>query len=150
MAIDILFHNKTDADVEVYESVVKDIVEEAARFEGLEERLKCSYIFVDNALMKDMNEQYRGKDYVTDVLTFKAEEEGCLFGVCKNLGDVFISLDRMIEQAYEYGHGEVREISFLAVHGFLHLLGYDHLDEEGEKMMNVRQEAILDAKDIRR
>ena len=95
-----------------------------------------------------MNAQYRGKDAVTDVLTFS--EEASAFGSRKNLGDVFISIDKMIEQAYAYGHGEVREMSFLAVHGFLHLLGYDHLDEAGEKEMFAKQEAILNAKDIRR
>ena len=148
MAIDILFYNETDDDVEVYESVIKDIIAEAARFEGLDETAKCNYIFVDYELMRKMNAKYCGKDYVTDVLTFKTEGDE-LFGV-KNLGDVFICIDKMIEQAYAYGHGEVREISFLAVHGFLHLLGYNHSDEEEEKTMFIRQEAILDAKDIRR
>ena len=149
MVIEILFHNETDEDVEVYEAVIKDVVEEAARFEGLEGRLTCSYIFVDNAKIKELNAQYRGKDDATDVLTFASAADD-LFGRCKHLGDVFISIDKMIEQAYKYGHGEVREMSFLAVHGFLHLLGYDHLDEAQELMMFERQEAILDAKDIRR
>jgi len=152
MAIDILFYNETDADVEVYELVIKDIVEEAARFEALKGRFSCNYIFVDNAKISGLNAQYREKDYATDVLSFKAEEDSLLGSsiLHKNLGDIFISIEKMIDQSYEYGHGEVREISFLAVHGFLHLLGYDHLDEEGKKMMFARQEAILDAKDIRR
>jgi len=149
MAIDICFFNETDEDVEVYESVIKDIIEVAAKFERLEGGLSCNYIFVDQQKMREMNAQYRGKDYPTDVLTFKAEDDS-FFSERKNLGDIFISIDIMIEQAYTYGHGEVREISFLAVHGFLHLLGYDHLTEEEEKMMFIRQEAILDAKDIRR
>lgn len=149
MAIDILFCNETDEDVEVYESVIKDIVEEAARFEGLAGHLSCNYIFVDNAKIREINAQYRGKDDATDVLTFEAEDD-VILGTRKSLGDVFISIDKMIEQSYEYGHGEVREMSFLAVHGFLHLLGYDHLDEAGEKVMFAKQEAILDAKDIRR
>ena len=149
MTIDILFYNETNADIEVYESIVKDIVEEAARFEGLKGCFSCSYIFVDNVKIRKLNAQYRGKDVVTDVLTFTVEDDH-LFGLRKNLGDVFISIEKMIEQAYVYGHGEVRELSFLAVHGFLHLLGYDHLDETSRNLMNSRQEAILDAKDIRR
>ena len=149
MAIEILFYNETNQDVEVYESVIKETIEEAARFEGLAGRLKCHYIFVDQAKMRALNAKYRGKDDTTDVLTFKAEDDP-LLKTCTHLGDVFISLDKMIEQAYEYGHGEVREISFLAVHGFLHLLGYDHVDQAGEKVMFALQEAILDAKDIRR
>jgi len=149
MAIDILFYNETDEDVEVYEAVVKDIVEEAAKVEGITGQLSCNYIFVNNARIRELNAQYRGKDRVTDVLTFEAEDD-MILGTRQSLGDVFISIDRMIEQSYEYGHGEVREMSFLAVHGFLHLLGYDHLDEAQELVMNAKQEAILDAKDIRR
>jgi len=148
MAIEILFYNQTDADVEIYETVIQAAIEEAYKFEGLTGRHACNYIFVDNDNIKKMNAQYRGKDAVTDVLTFS--EEASAFGSRKNLGDVFISIDKMIEQAYAYGHGEVREMSFLAVHGFLHLLGYDHLDEAGEKEMFAKQEAILNAKDIRR
>ena len=147
--ITINFYNETDTDVEAYESVVANIVKEAASYEGLTGRTICNYIFVDNDKIKALNKQYRNKDYATDVLTFEAEENPLFMGK-RNLGDVFISLDKMLEQAYEYGHGEVRELSFLAVHGFLHLLGYDHLDEHGEKEMFEKQEAILNEKDIRR
>ena len=149
MAMEILFYNETDADVEVYEAVIQDIIQEAVKYEGLTGRLTCNYIFVDNKKIKEMNAHYRGKDDATDVLTFEASDDP-LFGIRKSLGDVFISIDKMIEQAYEYGHGEVREMSFLAVHGFLHLLGYDHLDEKSEKEMFTKQEAILNARDIRR
>jgi len=149
MAIEILFYNETDVDVEIYETVIHEIITESFKFEGLTGRYTCNYIFVDNEHIKSLNAQYRGKNDVTDVLTFNAEDEPFL-GSRKSLGDVFISIDKMIEQAYSYGHGEVREMAFLAVHGFLHLLGYDHLDEVGEKEMFSKQEAILDAKDIRR
>jgi len=147
--IEITFYNETDTDTEIYESVVASIVKEAASYEGLSGRNSCNYIFVDNAKIQELNNRYRGKDYATDVLTFEAEDNP-LFTGRKNLGDVFISLDKMLEQAYEYGHGEVRELSFLAVHGFLHLLGYDHLDVESEKEMFDKQEAILSGQDIRR
>jgi len=148
MAIEILFYNNTRYDVEIYESVIRDIIKEAANYELLTQNLLCNYIFVDNGEIRSMNKQFRNKDYATDVLTFPAEDDGLTRK--KTLGDVFISVDKMIEQAYAYGHGEVREMAFLAVHGFLHLLGYDHLDEEGEREMFSKQEAILDAKDIRR
>jgi len=154
MAIKISFYNETDVDVEIYEVVIKDIVEQAFKYEGLTGCHSCNYIFVNNEKMKAMNFHYRKKDYATDILTFEACEDQFLSGTLKNgskaLGDVFISIDKMIEQAYEYGHGEVREMSFLAVHGFLHLLGYDHLDEKSEKEMFSKQEVILNAKDIRR
>lgn len=147
--ININFYNETDTDVEIYKLVVTNIVKEAFNYEGLSGRMSCNYIFVDNAKIQELNKQYREKDYATDVLTFEAQDEP-LFTGRKNLGDIFISLDKMLEQAYEYGHGEVRELSFLAVHGFLHLLGYDHLDDESEKEMFDKQEAILSGQDIRR
>ena len=155
MAIKISFYNETDADVEVYEAVIKDIIGEAFKYEQLTGTHTCNYIFVDNKRIKEMNAYYRGKNDITDVLTFEANDDTLLSGCIskngqKNLGDIFISIDRMIEQAYSYGHGEVREMSFLAVHGFLHLLGYDHLDVTSEKEMFLKQEAILDAKNIRR
>ena len=148
MAIEILFYNETDEDVDIYESVIKEIIDEAASYEELKGKLSCNYIFVDNDKIRKLNSEFRGKDYATDVLTFESDEAG--FGIRKNLGDVFISIEKMIEQAYEYGHGEVREMSFLAVHGFLHLLGYDHNTETEEKIMFSKQEDILNAKDIRR
>ena len=148
VAINITFHNETQEDVEIYQSVIKEVVAEAVKIEGLTGKLSCNYIFVDNDSIKQLNSYYRGKNYPTDVLTFAAED--LIFTGCKNLGDVFISVEKVLEQAYAYGHGEVREISFLAIHGFLHLLGYDHLDEATEKEMFAKQEAILDAKNIRR
>ena len=145
----INFYNETNVDTEIYETVVASIVKEAASYEGVSANTTCNYIFVDNTKIQELNSQYRDKDYATDVLTFPAEVEP-LFTGKQNLGDVFISIDKMLEQAYEYGHGEVRELSFLAVHGFLHLLGYDHLDTVSEKEMFDKQEAILNGQDIRR
>jgi len=148
MSVTIKFYNETEESVEIYEDVIRLVIDEAVNQENLVGQYNCSFIFVDNAKIKTMNSQYRGKDYATDVLTFNDGSQTLGGGI--SLGDVFISLDKMIEQAYEYGHGEVREMAFLAVHGFLHLLGYDHQDEAGEKEMFGKQEAILDAKDIRR
>lgn len=147
--ITINFYNQTNEDVEIYETVVTNVVKDAASYEGLSGKNSCNYIFVDNDQIQALNSEYRRKDYATDVLTFAAQDE-LLLGSKKTLGDVFISVDKMREQAYEYGHGEVRELSFLAVHGFLHLLGYDHLTVEQEEEMFTKQEAILDGQNIRR
>jgi len=149
MAIEILFYNKTAEDVEIYEGVITDIIKEAYQYENLKGECLVNFIFLNNSEIKEMNHSYRGKDYATDVLTFENEDELGM-GVKRHLGDVFISVEKMIEQAYEFGHGEVREMAFLAVHGFLHLLGYDHLDEVSEKEMFSKQEDILNAKNIRR
>ena len=150
MAVKILFHNETTWDVDVYESVIVEMIHEAALQVELEGGQTCNYVFVDNAKMAELNGQYRGKNEPTDVLTFADETGDSFFPGDQFLGDVFISIDKMIEQSYEYGHGEVREMAFLAVHGFLHLLGYDHIDEADKEEMFALQEAILNAKDIRR
>ena len=151
MKIKISFHNQTEEDVEVFEDIVKLVIEEAIKAEGLSEGAACSFIFTTDEKMAHLNELYRGKASTTDVLTFgKTMGEDSLINSKGYLGDVFISMDTMREQAYEYGHGEIRELAFLAVHGFLHLLGYDHIDEKDAEIMFARQEAILDGKNIRR
>ena len=167
MELKIEFYNKTDGNLDEYERLILEILKEAIVQEGMtNEVLSCNYIFVDNQMIKEMNAQFRGKDYATDVLTFVDEDAarstnmrafkttlqgGTLRGPRKKfLGDVFISLEKASQQAEEYGHSMKRELCFLAVHGFLHLLGYDHLDAESEREMFRRQEAILDAKGIKR
>jgi len=143
MNVKISFFNQTNEDVEVFEDLINDVIKKTVEMEGVRGKLTCSYVFVDNHQIKEMNATYRGKNQVTDVLTFPDDED-------QHLGDVFISVNQMREQSYAYGHGEVREMAFLAVHGFLHLLGYDHLTAEEEQVMFSKQEAVLDAKNIRR
>ncbi len=95
----------------------------------------------DNEYIKELNNEYRGIDAVTDVLSFPTFEFDGEYSI---LGDVVISLPRAIEQAEEYGHGLTRELCFLCVHSALHLLGYDHVDdEEGRLYMEKRQDEVL-------
>ena len=151
MEIDVSFFNKTDEDTSSYELLITKVLTEAAFLEQIDSKnFECSYIFVCNEMIKEMNYQYRDKNYVTDVLTFEAMDEGVNLLSGKNLGDVFLSLDKARSQAVEYGHSFEREVCFLAVHGFLHLLGYDHQIPEDELVMNARQEEILNAQGIRR
>jgi len=152
MALNIQFHNQTDEDINQYKQIITRVVEEAIKQEKLTlESLECSYILVDDEQIRQINLQYRFKDAVTDVITFAMEDEESGAALVSNipmprlLGDVFISLPRTREQAKVYGHSFERELSFLAVHGFLHLLGYDHLDKEEEKTMFSKQEVILNA-----
>ncbi len=127
---------------------VRNILEHAAKEEGLGES-EVSVTFVTNEMIRDINREYRGKDQPTDVISFAMEELGegetAIIGSQepRMLGDIIISLDRTKEQAADYGHSFERELGFLAVHGFLHLLGYDHMTEEDEKKMFSRQEEIL-------
>ncbi|MDN3426852.1 rRNA maturation RNase YbeY [Microbacterium sp. APC 3898] len=127
---------------------VQKILEHAAKEEGLGES-EVSVTFVTNEMIRDINREYRGKDQPTDVISFAMEELGegetAIIGSPepRMLGDIIISLDRTKEQAADYGHSFERELGFLAIHGFLHLLGYDHMTEEDEKKMFSRQEEIL-------
>jgi len=157
MPIDIEFHNQTEEPIDQYEEMIKKVIQETIKQEGLVgETLECSYIFVTNEYIREINAQYRNKDAVTDVITFAMEDEvpGSIkikgIPMPRVLGDVFISIPRTHEQAKNYGHSFERELSFLAVHGFLHLLGYDHLIESEEKIMFSKQEDILNALGIRR
>ena len=110
-----------------------------------------SVIFVDNETIQTNNKDYRGMDKVTDVISFAFEDNGKLvYNNVRLLGEIYICIPRMIEQAKEYGHSEKRELSFLAVHGLLHLLGYDHMKKEDEKVMFALQELILDEQNIKR
>lgn len=108
-------------------------------------------ILVDNALIHKINKEYRGIDRPTDVISFALEDDNIVNcpGV-RILGDIYISYDKAVEQANEYGHSLLREMSFLSVHGLLHLLGYDHMEKEDEKIMFSRQELILDEYGITR
>ena len=109
-----------------------------------------SVIIVDNNKIHEINKEYRGIDRPTDVISF-ALEEGEDYEVKERmLGDIYISIDKVYEQAKEYGHSVKRELFFLATHGFLHLLGYDHMKKEDEEIMFPLQEKILEEYGVKR
>ena len=120
--------------------------------------IKCdpivSVTFVDNKYIHKINKKYRGIDRPTDVISFAfIDGQGNYDKILSSsgivvLGDIYISIDKAKEQAEEYGHSLHRELSFLFVHGLLHLLGYDHMKEEDEKIMFRLQDEILSAKGI--
>ena len=110
-----------------------------------------SVVFMEDEEIHQMNKEYRGVDRVTDVISFAFEDNNDLvYNDIRMLGDIFICIPQMKRQAEEYGHSEKRELSFLAVHGILHLLGYDHMNEDDEKVMFELQELILDGQNIKR
>lgn len=104
----------------------------------------------DDDYLRALNKRYRGVDAPTDVLSFGFDEPAGGEAGPDLLGDVFISLPRAADQAREYGHGFRREVAFLAVHGLLHLLGYDHDQPGREEAMLAEAEAILAEKGIGR
>ena len=94
--------------------------------------------------MDKINKEYRNIDKTTDVISFALEDEKREnFTKIRLLGDIYISIDKAKEQAISYEHSLERELSFLAVHGLLHLLGYDHMTKEDEKIMFTKQKEIL-------
>ena len=103
-----------------------------------------SIVFVDNDKIQELNKNYRGIDRITDVISFAFEDNAKIkYDDIRFLGEIYICIPRMIEQAKEYGHSEERELAFLTVHGLLHLLGYDHQTKEEENVMFSLQEKIL-------
>lgn len=143
--------NETKEDLKDLE-ILKPLLEYARKKEKLEDtELEFSVIIVDNKRIHEINKEYRGIDRPTDVISFALEDnEEIKFDNYRVLGDIYISIDKVREQAKEYGHSEKRELAFLTVHGFLHLLGYDHIKPEEEKIMFARQEEILDGFGIKR
>ncbi len=108
-------------------------------------------IIVDKDTIQKLNREYRNKDSVTDVISFALEDDNTFIKTdLRVLGDIYICLDRAKEQASEYGHSLLRELSFLSVHGLLHLLGYDHQTKEDESVMFGLQELILNEYGIKR
>jgi probable rRNA maturation factor len=135
---------------------IERVITFAAKKQMVEAHSEVSITFVSNERIQEINREYRDKDKPTDVISFAMEELGEgeveLIGadMPRVLGDIIISIPKAIEQAEEYGHSFLRELGFLAVHGFLHLLGYDHMTEEEEKEMFTRQKEILDEYGLKR
>ena len=101
-------------------------------------------IFIDDEEMHKLNKEYREIDRTTDVLSFALNDNKHIDAIVNSLGDIFISIPKMKSQAEEYGHSEKRELSFLALHGLLHLLGYDHTlgKKEEEEMFGLQKEIL--------
>ena len=146
--------------IEIFKNVDEDIKEletvEKVLYSAIEKEKLDNVVFnliiVDNKYIHELNKMYRNIDRETDVITFALEDEDTII-IPDNeriLGDIYISIDKAKSQAEEYGHSLLRELSFLAVHGFYHLLGYDHQTKEEEKIMFEKQEEVLDSYGITR
>lgn len=142
--------NNTNEEIEELTAVEK-VLQSAVLKEDLE-NVSFNLIIVNNSYIHELNKQYRNIDRETDVITFALEDEETLIlpGTERVLGDIYVSIDKAKSQALEYGHSLLRELAFLAVHGFYHLLGYDHMTTEEEKIMFGKQEEILQQFGIKR
>lgn len=148
--LDIYFNDETGKVTDDGRQLIQDVLNHAAKMEELSGNPEVSVTFMTDEEIRKINAEYRGKDKATDVISFALEEmsEGEIAIIQEEnmpivLGDILISVETANRQAAEYGHDERREIGFLALHGFLHLLGYDHMTEEDEKEMFGRQREIL-------
>ena len=131
-------------------SYVKKVLNATLKHEKINNAM-FSVIFVDRETIHTINKEYRGIDRETDVISFAFEDTGKLvYNNVRLLGEIYICIPKMIDQAKEYGHSEKRELSFLAVHGLLHLLGYDHMNKKDEEIMFGLQELILNEQNIKR
>ena len=111
----------------------------------------CNVIIVDNKEIHKLNKEYRNIDRETDVISFALEDDKTMpEDDTRMLGDIYISIDKAKDQAKEYGHSLKRELCFLMTHGFLHLLGYDHMTKEDEEVMFSLQEKILNEYGVKR
>ena len=124
-----------------------------AELEGLSPQTEVDITIVDDAAIHELNRTYRGIDRPTDVLSFaldEGEEEPEVDDdeIEHLLGDVIISAPTAVRQGEEYGHGLEREMTYLAVHGMLHLLGYDHMEEKDQRIMRKREEEVLRRLDL--
>jgi probable rRNA maturation factor len=157
MSLVIDIFDETDGVTNQQTEEIKRIVNFSADKLKVEDGSEVSITFVTNERIQEINREYRNKDSVTDVISFALEEVGegeveltRAADMPRILGDIVISVARAKEQADEYGHSFIREFGFLAVHGFLHLLGFDHMTEEEEKEMFTLQKEILDEYGLKR
>jgi len=135
----IKIHNQTEEKIRDIKKTLKKI------FKPIKQSKNMQIVFIDQKNMQLLNQTYRQIDKPTDVLSFindTIEED--------SLGDIFISLEQASLQANTYGHSFEREVGFLAVHGYLHLIGYDHHNPEAEKEMIDEQESILNQAKLKR
>lgn len=145
-------NNYTIEDNNLYKNYdyLYEVLDFTLNHEKIEDAI-FSIVFVNDEEIHHLNKNYRNVDRITDVISFAFEDnQDLMYNDIRMLGDIYICIPQMKRQAIEYEHSEKRELSFLVVHGLLHLLGYDHMTPEDEKEMFKLQEMILDEQNIKR
>jgi len=141
--VNIYFDDRQDS-IEIsgeLEGLLESVIKECLRVEGLDEDYEVSVSFVTDDEIQGLNRDFRGVDKVTDVLSFPVDDE---FDVGdKLLGDIIISTNRAKEQAEDYGHEFIREMAYLTAHSMFHLMGYDHMDDEGKSDMRSKEKMVM-------
>lgn len=157
MMFEIIY--KEIEEKEEYEKIIQRVLEQCFKEENIENsKLYITITLTNPETIKQINTEYRNIERATDVLSFPMFEKDELDEKIKNknfeypdvLGDIVISIEKVEEQAKEYGHSFERELSYMVVHGFYHLMGYDHIKEEDKKQMRPKEEKILNDLEIKR
>ncbi len=148
--MEIEVFNETEENLTEECEKLKEFLVQVAKDEKLD-NIIYNVIIINNEKIREINREYRNIDRETDVISFALEDEKSFNRTdIRVLGDIYISIDKARSQALEYGHSFKRELYFLAVHGFLHLLGYDHMKKEDEDVMFKKQEEVLSRYGIER
>lgn len=153
--MDLEIYDETNGQVsEDQKKLINDVLDFAAKEIGLKADTEMSVTMVNNDRIQEINREYRKVNRATDVISFAIEDQNdddfpvmmsdeMKAEIPENIGDIFVSIDKVNEQADFLGHSVNRELGFLVVHGFLHLNGYDHMDPADEKVMFDLQRKIL-------
>lgn len=139
-----VYYDNRQEDIEITEetkNLIKKSIAAVLKIEKLDENVEVSVSFVGDEEIRKLNRDYRGVDKSTDVLSFPMDDEFILDN--RILGDVIINTKRVMEQAEELGNSNERELSYLTVHSILHLLGYDHMEDEDKKEMREREKLAM-------
>lgn len=144
----LVFENEYEKEFDSFENVYQKLMEKTFAMLDIKKDYEVDVNLVTNETIHSINKDYRNVDRPTDVISFafldKIDGEVEIKGVCQTLlGEIIISVDKAKEQAEQYQHSLMREMSFLFVHGLLHLLGYDHMNKDDEEVMFNLQEKIL-------
>uniref|UniRef100_A0A7C5Z1E6 Endoribonuclease YbeY n=1 Tax=Caldicellulosiruptor owensensis TaxID=55205 RepID=A0A7C5Z1E6_9FIRM len=149
--------DKVDVDEHI-SKIIEDSVANTLKIFLQEENFEVSVLIVDNNLIKELNRNYRNINKETDVLSFpifefkngQLQEDIVIVEDEIPLGDIVISIEKALQQAKEFGHSLEREVAYLTVHSVLHLLGFDHIEEDDRKVMRKYEEQILDSMGLTR
>lgn len=140
--MNLLITNDTNENIDMNDKLY-DVVKAVLDNEGLSMDYEVSITFVDKDEIHKLNREYRKVDRPTDVLSFPINEEFLIEGMDSMLGDIVICMDIAKNQAKEYGHSLDREIMYLTCHSMLHLLGYDHIEEDDKKIMRGKEKEVM-------
>ena len=150
--------NEIEEKIE-YVNIISHVIKKCYEVENIKDsKLYINVILTNPENIRKINKQYRNIDKETDVLSFPMFEKQDLELKLKNkdfknidiLGDIIISIEQVERQALEFGHSFERELSYMVVHGFYHLMGYDHMEEEEKKIMRIKEENVLNELEITR